>query len=78
MVYSMKCNGMLVVLIFVVLSSTVRVQTSVQFGFLLRTHTENFTSGFFSHERLQRFSLQSFSYFIEKLKRQNLKCHDDM
>ena len=40
----MKCNGMLVVLIFVVLSSTVWVQTSVQFGFLLRTHTENFTT----------------------------------
>jgi len=39
----MKCNGMLVVLIFVVLSSTVWVQTSVQFGFLLRTHTKNFT-----------------------------------
>jgi len=44
MMYIMKCNGLLVVLIFVVLSSTVWVQTSVQFGFLLRTHTENFTT----------------------------------
>lgn len=44
MVYIMKCNKMLVVLIFVVLSSTVWVQMSVQFGFLLRTHTENFTT----------------------------------
>jgi hypothetical protein len=51
----MKRNGMLVVLIFVVLCSTVRVQTSVQFEFLLRTHTEKFTTKHFPG--IQAFSL---------------------